>query len=320
MEEDESNTDELDVKIFRALMSERTVAQSTTQFRSSVRTIASRLGADDTTVRNRYKRLQESGAMSGWNFIVNPTFFGCRMGTIMLDVEPESAKADMIRKLKLVDSVVMLMNFYGKALSIMVMYNSDESYSRTVELISRITNAETMTKASMALPRSETEHLSETDIAIIRALSNDARKSYVLVAKELGLSTKIVRKRVDRLRRENTIFTLPSLNIGRVRGLIPVSLSYTYSSKGAKGSVDRAILSRFEGSYLWFGFSDPNGGFVMLSAPAIADVQEFLEWAKSQTGIASARVDIPIQQFSFPEKLIERIEERGEGASLQSTE
>ena len=72
------------------------------------------------------------------------------------------------------------------------MYNSDKSYSRTVELISRITNGETMIKAKMALPRSETERLTETDVAIIRALSKDARKPYVLVAKELGLSTKTV--------------------------------------------------------------------------------------------------------------------------------
>ena len=297
-------------------MSDRSVAQSGTQFRSSLRTIASRFGADDTTVRNRYKKLQESGAMSGWKLMINPTFFACRMGEIMVDVESGSAKADMIRKLKLVDGVIMLMNFYGKSMWIMFMYNSDESYSRTVELVSRITNAETMIKARMALPRSETERLTETDVAIIRALSNDARKSYTLVAKELGLSPKTVKKRVDGLRRENTIFTFPSLNIGRVRGLIPVSLSYVYSNKEAKSLVDREVLSHFEGSYLWGGFSDPNYGFVMLSAPTMADIQDFLEWAKSQQGIASARVDIPLEQFSFPEKLIERLGERSEGASL----
>ena len=97
-------------------MYESAVAGSGAEFRSALRTIASRLGADDTTVRNRYTRLQESGAMSGWQLIINPTFFACRMGDIMVDVQPESAKADMIRKIKLVDSVVTLTNFYGKAL------------------------------------------------------------------------------------------------------------------------------------------------------------------------------------------------------------
>lgn len=298
-------------------MSESTAAGSGAQFRSTLRTIASRLGADDTTVRNRYTRLQESGAMSGWQLIINPAFFGCRMGDIMVDVQPESAKADMIRKIKLVDSVVTLTNFYGKALRVLVMYNSDRSYSRTVELISRITNGETMIKAKMALPRSETERLTGTDVAIIRALSEDARKPYVLVARELGLSTRTVRNRVDRLRKENTIFTLPSLNVGRVHGLVPVLLSYVYSDNEAKGSVDRAILSHFEGRYLWAGFSDPNSGFVMLSAPTMADVQGFLERAKSQPGISSARIDIPTDQFSFPEKLMELLEQRGRAAGAE---
>jgi DNA-binding Lrp family transcriptional regulator len=297
-------------------MSDRSVAQSGTQFRSSLRTIASRFGADDTTVRNRYKKLQESGAMSGWKLMVNPTFFTCKLGEVMVDVESEVTKTDMIRKLKLVDGVIMLMNFYGKSMWIMFTYNSDESYSRTVELVSRITNAVTMTKARMTLPQSATERLTETDIAIIRALSNDARKSYILVAKELGLSPKTVKKRVDALRKDNTIFTFPSLNIGRVRGLIPVSLSYVYSNKEAKSSVDREVLSHFEGSYLWGGFSDPNNGFVMLSAPTMADIQDFLDWAKSQPGIASARTDIPIEQFSFPEKLVERLGERSERAPV----
>ena len=299
-------------------MSESTIAGSSAQFRSTLKTIASRLGEDDSTVWNRYRKLQESGAMSGWQLMINPTFFACRMGDIMVDVQPESAKADMIRKLKLVESVMMLMNFYGKAMKIFVIYDSDESYSRSVQLISRITNGEMVTRARMGLPRSETEHLTETDLSIIRALSEDARKSYVLVARELGLSTKTVKKRVDRLRKENTIFALPSLNVGRARGLIPVLLSYTYSSSGAKGPVDRAITSHFEGSYLWAGFSDPNSGFVMLSAPSMADVQGFLEWARLQPGIASARVDIPTEQFSFPEKLIERLRGLdGRGGSLQ---
>ena len=91
--------DELDVKIFRALMSEGAVAPSDTQVHSSLRSIAARIGADDTTVSYRYKKLKESGAFSGWQLIMNPTFLGCRVIDVTVDVQPESAKPDMIRKL-----------------------------------------------------------------------------------------------------------------------------------------------------------------------------------------------------------------------------
>lgn len=308
--------DEFDVKILRALITENAVSPSKPQLKSSLRAIASRLGSDHTTVNYRYRKLQQLGYMSVWQLVVNPTFFGCKMLRLMVDVQPEAAKGDMIRKLKLIQGVIVLLNFNGRALGIMTMYNSDESRRRTVELISRITNAENLTQTPMVLPRSETNRLTETDVSIIRALSKDARKSPVLVARELGLSSKTVRKRVDKLRRENTIFPLLDLNIGSIPGLIPVLLSYSYSNRDAKDSVDQEVRSHFEASYLWGPWGDLENGFIMLRAPAAKDIQRFLDWATSQRGIASARVDIQTEQLSFPEKLSELLVLRNEAGVL----
>lgn len=308
--------DELDVKIFRALISESRASPSSAEVRLSLRAVAARIGADDMTVNYRYKRLQKSGALSDWHLILNPSFFGRSVLDVVVDVQPESEKADMIRKLKLVDGVIMILNFFGRALKIMTMYSSNESRSRTVELISRITNAERITQSRMPLPLSRTKLLTETDVKIIGALSKDARKSSALVAKELGLSTRTVRNRTDRLRKENTIFTFPSLNIYGIAGLIPVYLSYTYCN-GAKSSVDRGMLTHFESSYLWGGFYDPDRGYIMLDAPTMGDVPRILEWAKSQPGIATARIDIPTEQFSYPQKFTELLQPGDEGAALQ---
>ncbi|MGA2665176.1 MAG: AsnC family transcriptional regulator [Nitrososphaerales archaeon] len=302
--------DELDVKILRALMSEGAVAPSEAQVGSSLRSIAERLGADDMTVNYRYRRLQESGAMSGWRLIVNPTFFGCRVMDVTVDVEPEAAKADMIRKLKLVHEVTGMIDFYGRALKLIVVYNGEESRSRTIELISRITNAERMTQVRWALPQCRTERMSETDVAIVRALSSDARKSFVRLSKELGLSTRTVRNRVRRLRMGNTVFALASLEAGSIPGLIPVYLSYSYAQNGVKGTVDRAMLSHFEASYLTVLFTDPASGWVSVSASTMADVQGYLEWARSQPGVASARVDLLTKTMMFPEKLVELLRVR----------
>jgi DNA-binding Lrp family transcriptional regulator len=308
--------DELDVKILRALISESRASPSSAEVRLSLRAVAARIRADDMTVNYRYKRLQKSGALSDWHLIVNPSFFGRSVLDVVVDVQPESEKADMIRKLKLVDGVFMILNFFGRALKILTMYSSNESRSRTVELISRITNAERITQSRMPLPLSRTKLLTETDVKIIGALSKDSRKSSALVAKELGLSTRTVRNRTDRLRQENTIFTMPSLNIYGIAGLIPVYMSYTYCN-GAKSTVDRAMLTHFESSYLWGGFYDPDRGFIMLDAPTMGDVPRILEWANSQPAIASARIDFPTEQFSYPEKFTELLQLGNEGAALQ---
>jgi DNA-binding Lrp family transcriptional regulator len=284
--------DELDVKILRALISESAIGQSNTLVKLSLRKIAARLGADDMTVSNRFRRLQEAGCMSRWTLMVNPSFFGYRVLDVVVRVQPLSGKADMIRKIKLIHGVFATQNFHGNGLKILMLYDSEESRSRAVELISRITNAEKIAVSQMALPRSETKRLTDTDVALIKALSADARKPAASVAKELGLSGRTVRNRVKKLRRENTLFTLPNLNLDGIPGAIAVYLSFVYANDGAKSSVDRAVLSHFDSSYLWGGFSDKEHGFVVLSASKMADVQEFLSWAREQAGIASAEVDM----------------------------
>jgi hypothetical protein len=55
----------------------------------------------------------------------------------------------------------------------------------------------------------------------------------------------------------------------------------------------------------------------MLNAPTMGEVPRILEWAKSQPGIASARIDIPTEQFSYPEKFTELLQLGNEEAVLQ---
>jgi AsnC-type helix-turn-helix domain len=236
---------------------------------------------------------------------------------VTVDVQPESAKPDMVRKLKLIQEVTGMNVFYGRGLKLIVSLNSEESRSRVIELISRITNPERVVQTRWMLPQCRTERLTETDVAIIRALSDDARKSFVQVSKELGLSTRIVRNRVHRLRMDNTIFALPSLNMGGIPGLIPVFLSYDYAKSEVKGAVDRAMLSHFEASYLTVQFADPANGWVEVSASTMDDVQSHLDWAKSQPGVASARVDIVTKTMMFPEKLTELLALRNETPGVQ---
>jgi len=139
----------------------------------------------------------------------------------------------------------------------------------------------------------------------------------VQVAKGLGLSTRTVRNHVEKLRRENTIHALPTLNMGGIPGLIPVHLSYSYSGSEPKGMVDSSILSHFETRYLSVMFSDPDRGYIWLVASTMNDVQDYLEWAKSQPGIASARTDILVRWLTFPDKLLELLNLKDGTGALQ---
>jgi DNA-binding Lrp family transcriptional regulator len=302
--------DELDVKILRSLISESVIAPSNIQLTSSLREIARKLNSDDMTIWKRFKKLQDAGYMSVWRLVVNPTMFGYMALDVRVEVQPESAKAEMIRKLGLVHGVIRIAEFYGPGLQILLLYNSEESRSRTIELISRITNTEKMRQFRHALPMSLTKRLTETDMAIIHALTMDARKPYVTVAKELGFSSRTVKSRIDKLRSERTLFAVPELKMGDIPGLIPVVIYYSYAEGDVKDSVDRAMVSHFDASYLWGMFSIPDQAYIVLSLSSMAEVQRSLNWTMEQPGVAMAQLDILVAVTGFPEKLGELMTSR----------
>jgi DNA-binding Lrp family transcriptional regulator len=299
--------DELDVKIFRSLISESVVAPSNIEVTSSLREIARKLNSDDTTIWKRFKKLQDAGCMSVWRLVVNPTMFGYMAMDVRVEVQPESAKPDMVRKLRLIHGVIRIAEFLGPGLQILLLYNSEESRSRAIELISRITNTEKMKQFRQPLPMSLTKRLTETDMAIIRALTMDARKPYVAVAKELGFSSRTVKSRIDKLRSERTLFAVPELKMGDILGLIPVVIYYSYAAGDVKDSVDRAMASHFDASFLWGMFSVPDQAYVVLGLSSMAEAQRTLNWTMEQPGVANAQLDIFVACTGFPEKLGELI-------------
>lgn len=174
-----------------------------------------------------------------------------------------------------------------------------------------------MTQFRWVIPQSRTKQLTATDVAVIRTLANDARMPLSHVAGKVGVSTRTVRNRLEKLRGENTIHLIPTLDMGGVPGLIPVHLSYTYSRPESKGMVDGAMVSRFEANYLSFMFSDPDRAYAWLVASTMNDVRDYLEWAKSQPGVASARADILVKWLTFPDKLVELLSLRNVAGALR---
>ena len=140
--------DELDIEIFRTSQAEMAVAPSSAQIKSSLSSIAARIGAGDLTVSRRYKKLEESGTMLSWKLILNPTLFGRNDGQ-------SGGRATEIRQARHDQenqasprgpSAVRLL----RARLGILAYKGEEACSRIEELVSRVTNAGTMTQIRWA--------------------------------------------------------------------------------------------------------------------------------------------------------------------------
>ncbi len=145
-------------------------------------------------------------------------------------------------------------------------------------------------------------------------MEKDALKSHVSVARELGFSSRTVKNRLEKLQRERALMISANMNVAAVDGMISAILFYSYTSGDMKNTVDQAILSHFDGNYLWSRLTDPQHGYVVLVAPNVQSVQRFLEWAKHQPGVAIARIEVIVDAIDLWDKASELFRESSQFA------
>jgi DNA-binding Lrp family transcriptional regulator len=291
--------DELDVRIFRALLTDKLSAPFSTHVKASLRQVARDLEVDDVTVRNRFKRFQERGFLSGWRLLPNPSLFGNGYSVLLVDIPPKSSKDALVERLSLVPGVVVILEYYGDSLGVNLFHDSEQSLARTIESISGITKAEGITRFRVSFPPPQGNYLTDTDWAIIENMGGDAWKSHVQVAEELKFSARTVKNRLEKLQAQNALVIPPAIDIASLDRTIGVVLFYSYSRREEKSAVDSAMLARFDGSFLWARMTDPERAYVILVAPTMASVKAYLDWARKQPGVASARAEIVVESLNL---------------------
>ncbi len=65
-----------------------------------------------------------------------------------------------------------------------------------------------------------------------------------MVAKEVGVSVKTIKRRVARLTQDGTIYILPIVDLKALQGIIPMELVVDYASPESRAEVNRLIDSR----------------------------------------------------------------------------
>jgi DNA-binding Lrp family transcriptional regulator len=288
--------DPVDVRILRELLQGQATAPVNAQFRKSYESIAKRVGVSEETVRNRVKGYHRSGFIKDWRTIVNPTVIQAGEVVLWIDVNPPTSKDDVVEKIRLMPGVILIGHFYGTLLGIVLRYYDENAVSRQIELIRRVSEVDTIVVAKVPFPRCLIS-LGKTDWGILRAIQREPRKPCAGIATELGLSSRTVKRRMQRMIDEAAIFGFPSLNPRAAVGAVMATLLVTYSAED-KQEVDEKIGTHLE-SYLWHTFhmlpyraGDPCVCGFNLILPHVGDAEEILRWARRLPGILGVRIEL----------------------------
>lgn len=256
--------------------------------RSSFKGIAEKLGVDEETVRNRLRRMQEYGMLRGWRAMVNPELLGRQASVLYLEFDDEEAKDGAVEKLRSLDGVVLVDNFYGKSLRVGVYHRGEEGLSESTRAIEAATGGKTTLNWRMSLPESELR-MTKTDWEIVKSLLRDADKEPSEIADEMNISLRTAKRRIDKLHSSYALLVQPVLDLRKARGA-PCTIFVRCSIEN-KRSIDKTIISKFE--RIVFKYTDSDR-FSLFTIPSenVAQCREISKWIREQDGVELVKSDI----------------------------
>ena len=306
--------DALDIKILRDLIQSRATSPLDPDFRKSFSTIARNLGVDADTIRSRVRRLHQDGLVKDWHIIINPHLFGGDDYAVWFDVQ-SAAKEGLIEELKLLEGVFEITSFLGSGFIIFFHSENPHYLDRQLELMRRVSKVQFLDFAKIAFPECNLR-LSKTDWAVLRALHRSPRKTHAAISKEAGLSTRTVKRRLERMVLGGVAFAFPVIDPKALQGAVMAALLVSYPSD-RKAEVDIQIASFLSGLLFHILHLEPRHSgdqfsVFSLMLTNVSEAKEVLEQVKQVSYIRSARIDLHEDMIiifdSLDESLASRLE------------
>ena len=208
--------DRLDLKIFLAMGTRYYTFQGGVERQLNLSFIAKQLGVDPDTVRARIKKLEESGFIKYYQIFPNYRLFGLSCLAAGLIFPDPASKKEALQKLKLINEVAWIDERLNSLRVLLLYQELEPDLERKLALVEELTGVKPIRQNYMeTLPVSM--ELTLIDWLIIRSIRYDARKPTEQVAKELGLTTRALNYRLQRLTRGNAYFIVPVISLENLK-------------------------------------------------------------------------------------------------------
>ncbi len=265
--------------------------------------IASKLGVDEETVRNRVKHLKESGFLLGFRLVPNPTLLRRALASLRIEFPDRESKQKAIPRLAQMDGVLNIASTYDKSVMVTLFADEDEDFSKPIICLGIEGK---ISRVPGLVLRTTSFRMTRLDWEIVYLLLRDAERKLDEIAKQLKVSTRTIKRRLNMMMRETGIFTMPIVDLRKTEGI-----SYqlrVHSETGSRSEVEKSVLAKI--ADLIFRASDSkNWSIFGFTGANVAEGNEILEWVSEQPGVKSAEMTITenvVQVFDWLESEIQK--------------
>lgn len=300
--------DDIDIRVLGGLFASTSKLGVRGVFRGSFKGIANELGLDEDTVRKRVKSLQRTGLLTGWDLYLNPGAVGCRVRSLRIVVDPKLDKAQVIRRIGMVHGVLGVTDMFSRTIAVFMMYKNDLSLKKSMELILGISNGEILLDYQSQYPQSNLQ-LSPTDWSTIQALRKDPTCSYKELGKTIGISSRAVKRRMERLIMGPVITVTPRVNLKALQGAVVADMVVSYRDPSFKASLDSRIATRIGRRNFRVGWGDGSHSHYTFGAIGVTEVRDVGDWVSVLDGISATSLDFIYDQVVFSDAYDEYLPE-----------
>jgi DNA-binding Lrp family transcriptional regulator len=278
--------------------------------RASYSSIGSLTDLRSKSVKARVKNMVCNGIIEKFIVRVNPTGFGYRTAHILLSTNNGITKDDIIQRVKQFGDLAFHVHHMGRT-SMAALIIDRSLNDNFIQSLNECLKPATVSRISVSeLPVST--DLSETDLRIIKCLLlSGARTEISEIAKELGISEKTTKRRLDRMKEGCLLdFSLqcdPAAMIGYVQFTIPI-----IAVKSHYRSVYERMYSEFQENILYSpSVIDPSDRMTfILFGENVFTVDSVLAKVDSFEGVKRADVYILTKIQYYHDWIIKEIDVR----------
>ena len=307
--------DQLDFKIFKTVGFRPFGRTAGDLSRLNPWVIARKVGADGNTVKSRISKMKKSGFIKYFQIYPNYHLLGVSGSAYLFELDDVLEKYEIIEKCSLVDGVMEVHNFIGSNICIDFAHQDGRDERRRLDLFCKLTKCDSPEKFyERIMPPTKVDGLTNTDWQIIKSLRYDAFKPLSNVASELGLTTKTVRNRFDRMVQNNAIIIVPVVNPAEIADTITYVL-LIYPSPSRREEVMEKAMQEFSHSCFLVDSSTQGNSMLCLSARTLAETEDSLIRARKIEGMLNVKLLILKEMREYTQWIDSAIDRRvGESA------
>ncbi|MFQ5866351.1 MAG: Lrp/AsnC family transcriptional regulator [bacterium] len=296
--------DDLDVSILKML---------TTNSRMSDHSIAKKLQVTANTVKNRIRNLMKEGVLLGFETHLSATFFNathCWLSAQLYGTEPEKK---IVEELGKIDKVSFIMPTTENLMLIAMDFFNSTDLDNTIQQMSRIkeiTGINTLIYSPQHIHKKI--EISPLDWKIIKSIRFNSRKSPSEIAKECGVSTRTVNRRLKRLYDGGVVHHTIAFDPMSSKGTIVCGISAEYDARFPRDKIVKSITNNVKNLF---------NCFVMVNSPTIlmiffgkrfSDIHDNENAIKAVEGVRSLKTYFCTKVYYFKDWRDELIEKNTE--------